>query len=160
MVRKVLVASLSAALLGEGCYSVTQESSRTGPSSAVAIALGGTWTTAQSFSGVAPGGGISQTCTSFSWRVTEFSGTSGSGVFTAKCLGALNVTGSAQGIVSGTSVNWSANATATGPGAPNGCAVSLAGMSQLDGGEIRIPYTGTTCLGSVAGTEVLGKDPR
>lgn len=157
MTRSLLAVSLCAALLGAGCYSFTHESSRTSPSLASAQALGGLWATAQSFADVGAGG-ITQTCTNFSWRVDEFHGNSGAGAFSATCMGILNITGSAQGSVSGTSVNWAASATASGAGVPSGCTVSLAATAQLTGGQIRIPYSGTTCLGPVSGTEVLGKN--
>ena len=144
MPRKLLVVTLSALLSGAGCYSYSHESSRTSPSTMAAQALGGVWATAQS-------------CTNFSWRVTDFAGNSGSGTFTATCMGILTITGTAQGLVSGTSLNWSAAGTATGSGAPAGCSVSLGGTAQLSDAQIRIPYTGTTCLGPVSGTEILGK---
>jgi hypothetical protein len=156
MPRKLLVVTLSALLSSAGCYSFSHESSRTSPSTTAAQALGGVWATAQSLPGTGPGG-TAQSCTNFSWRVTDFAGNSGSGTFTATCMGMLTITGTAQGLVSGTSLNWSAAGTATGSGAPAGCSVSLAGSSQLSDAQIRIPYTGTTCLGSVSGTEILGK---
>jgi hypothetical protein len=155
MSRKLLTATLSAALIGAGCYSYSHESSRTSPSTTAAQSLGGTWATAQSTPGGGSGG--TQSCTNFSWRVTEFAGNSASGTFTATCLGSLAVTGSAQGLISGTSINWSAAGNATGTGVAATCSVSLAGTAQLNDSQIRIPYTGTTCLGSVSGTEVLGK---
>jgi hypothetical protein len=156
MSRKLLVVTLSAMLSGAGCYSYSHESSRTSPSTTAAQALGGVWATAQSLPGTGLGG-TTQSCTNFSWRVTDFAGNSGSGTFTATCMGVLTISGSAQGIVSGTSVNWSAAGSATGSGGAATCSVSLAGTAQLTDSQIRIPYTGTTCLGSVTGTETLAK---
>ena len=156
MTRTLLAATLSAALLGTGCYSFNRESSRTSPSTTAAQALGGLWATSESLP--APGSSSSsQMCTNFTWRVSEFAGSSGSGTFSATCRGVLTLVGSAQGLVSGSSINWSAAATATGPNVPNACSVSLAATAQLTDSQIRIPYSGTTCLGPVAGTEVLGK---
>jgi hypothetical protein len=60
--------------------------------------------------------------------------------------------------LSGTIVNWTATATAAGAGVPTGCAISLAGTAVFEGSQIRIPYSGTTCLGPVSGTEILGKN--
>ena len=115
MSRKLLAATLSALLSGASCYSYSHESSRTSPSTTAAQALGGVWATAQSLPGTGAGGTV-QSCTNFSWRVTDFAGNSGSGTFTATCMGVLKITGSAQGLVSGTSLNWSAAGTATGSG--------------------------------------------
>jgi hypothetical protein len=40
------------------------------------------------------------------------------------------------------------------PGNSN-CAVALSGTMEITPGGFRIPYSGTTCLGPVSGTEVL-----
>ena len=49
-------------------------------------------------------------------------------------------------------------ATATGPGIPN-CPISLTGTGAVEDNNrtLRLPYSGTTCLGPVSGTEVLRK---
>ena len=145
MSRKLLAATLSALLSGAGCYSYSHESSRTSPSTTAAQALGGVWATAQSLPGPGAGGTV-QSCTNFSWRVTDFAGNSGSGTFTATCMGVLTITGSAQGLVSGTSLNWSAAGTATGSGVPNACSVSLAGAAHFTDGQILFRTTARAVL--------------
>jgi hypothetical protein len=155
MSGKVFVSSLVCALLSTGCFSTTRESSSS-PSEAAQV-LGGQWATTQSLPG-AGSGSIKDACTDFKWSVTEFSGSSASGTFSATCAAVLQITGSARGTLSGTTLNWTANATATGQGAQGGCPIALSGTAALeDGGRIRIPYSGTTCLGPVSGTEWIGK---
>jgi hypothetical protein len=154
--RFLIVVPMLAVLAGAGC-SFKHESNTTSPSNASAQLLGGVWATKQSFPGLGSGS-VQDSCTDFKWQVTDFSGSAGSGTFSATCLnGMLNISGSARGTLSGTTVNWTATATATGAGVPTGCAISLAGTAALDGNQIRIPYSGTTCLGPVSGTEILGK---
>jgi hypothetical protein len=85
------------------------------------------------------------------------SGNTGAGTFTATCFEILQLSGSAHGTVVGTTVNWTAVATATGPAGVSSCAISLTSSAQLNGDEIEIPYSGTTCLGDVSGTERLRK---
>jgi hypothetical protein len=156
MSRRILILPLLAVLAGTAC-SFNHESTKTSPSNASAQALGGVWATTQSFPGLGSGS-VQQACTNFRWQVTDFSGASGSGTFGATCLnGTMNISGTARGTLSGTTVNWTATAAATGAGVPAGCAISLAGTVVLEGNQFRIPYTGTTCLGPVSGTEILGK---
>jgi hypothetical protein len=66
----------------------------------------------------------------------------------------MQVSGSAQGTLSGNTVTWSATAVATVPGFPV-CEIKISGTATLAGDTITIPYSGTTCLGPVNGTEVL-----
>ena len=52
-------------------------------------------------------------------------------------------------------MNWSANATGAVPGVPP-CAIAISGTATLEANNrIRIPYSGTTCLGPVSGTEIV-----
>ncbi|HQX80196.1 MAG TPA: hypothetical protein PKW63_00495 [Vicinamibacterales bacterium] len=99
---------------------------------------------------------VQETCTNFQWSVTSVSLTSASGNWSAKCWGNVAVNGTASGTLDATRLTWSA----IGIGAmPNGgtCPVSLSGTATLEGNQIRIPYTGSTCYGAVAGTEILRK---
>lgn len=128
---------------------------KTSPTPTTSSVLGGTWSTVQSLPGVS--GSIQDSCVNFTWAVTSFSGTSGSGTFSATCMGNVQVAGAASGTLTGTTVNWSANATGTVPGLPP-CAIALAGTATLEANNrIRIPYSGTTCLGPVSGTEIVSK---
>lgn len=139
---------LAAAVLGGACFKISKSTSPTGSASQ----LGGTWVTFQSLPGVS--GSIQESCTDFRWAVTEYTGTTAAGTFSATCLGNLQVAGSAQGTLSGSTVNWSANATGTVQGVPP-CNIALSGTAVLETNQIRIPYAGTTCLGPVSGTEIL-----
>ena len=154
MFRKWLVSSLVCALVSAGCFSTTRDSSRSGPSEAASQLLGGDWTTTQSLPGI---GSIQDACTDFKWSVTEFSGSSGSGTFSATCAGALKVAGTARGTLSANTINWTATATATGPGVPSACTISLSGTAAAENGRIRIPYSGSGCGGTFAGIEWIGK---
>ena len=128
---------------------------KTSPSPSTSQVLGGTWATLQSLPGVS--GSIQDSCVNFRWTVTEFSGTSGSGTFSATCLGNVQVNGSASGTLAGSTLSWSANATGTAPGLPS-CAIALTGTATLEANNrIRIPYSGTTCFGPVSGTEIITK---
>lgn len=148
----ILTMTLAAAIASAACFNFA---STTSPSSLTSSSLSGTWATIESLPGVS--GSIQDSCVNFQWSVTEFSGTSGSGTFSAICLGNVQVAGSASGSLSGTTLTWSANATGTIPGLPP-CAISLSGTATLEpNNRIRIPYSGTTCLGPVSGTEVIAR---
>jgi hypothetical protein len=88
--------------------------------------------------------------------VTEQTGTTAKGSFSATCAGDLKVSGHAEGTLNGSQIGWSAQGTATAPGLPS-CAISLTGTAELGLDSVRVPYTGDTCLGKVSGTEVLRK---
>lgn len=118
-----------------------------------AQSLNGTWATTQSLPGST--GSLANSCVNFTWSVTQISGSSGSGTFSATCMGNVQVSGSATGTLVGTTVQWSATATGTVPNMPP-CAIALSGTATLEtNNRIRIPYSGTTCLGPVSGTEVI-----
>jgi hypothetical protein len=70
----------------------------------------------------------------------------------------LQVSGTASGTISGSAINWSANGTATGGGLSD-CPVALSGTALISTNQIQVPYSGTTCMGPVSGTEVLTKKP-
>ncbi len=145
----IIVAGASGA-----CFDFKTASSPTSPTNTTSQALGGTWATVESLPGAS--GSFQDACVNFKWSVNQFSGTSGSGTFSATCMGNVQVTGSATATLTGTSAaTWSANATGTVSGVPV-CTISLKGTATLEAGnKIRIPYSGTTCLGPVSGTEVI-----
>ena len=154
MMMKRLAAAfmLIAASASAACFDF---SSKTSPTPTANTVLGGNWATTQSLPGVS--GSLADSCVNFHWAVTSFTGTSGSGTFSATCLGNMQVAGSATGTLSGTTLTWSANATATVPGVP-ACAIAISGTATLEANnQIRIPYAGTTCLGPVSGTEIIQK---
>jgi hypothetical protein len=94
-------------------------------------------------------------CGHFQYQIASQTASSISGTFSAQC-GTLNITGNASGQVNGTSVPLSISGVASMTGIP-ACAFSLSGTGTLEDNNntLRIPYTGTTCLGPVHGTEVL-----
>jgi hypothetical protein len=152
MSRIAIALIFAAAVASTACFDFATKVSPTPTASQV---LGGTWSTTQSLPGIT--GSLANSCVNFQWAVTSFTGTSGSGTFSATCLGNMQVAGSASGTLSGGTLSWSANATATVPGHPT-CAIAINGTATLEANnQIRIPYSGTTCLGPVSGTEIIKK---
>ena len=95
-------------------------------------------------------------CTNFQWRITSQTATSIAGEFTAECAAGIFVSGSGSGqLVNGTAP-ITVTGTATMPGIPS-CSFSLSGTGTIEDNNntLRIPYSGTTCLGPVSGNEVL-----
>ena len=150
MKNYALIGLLSvSALAATGCIGFEHKSSLTGPSDATSAFLGN-WTS----SNIIPS---PSACTDFKWDVTEQTPTSAKGNFSATCAGELKLTGTAQGeLTSAAKLNWTASGNATAPGLPS-CAISLTGTAELQVDTIRVPYSGTTCLGSVSGVESLRK---
>ena len=148
----VRLSSFLAAMLLLAACDVIEHSGAAAPSStATPTSLVGTWTSATS------SGSSSSSCSNFEWRVNNQTGTMISGVFFARCQGNLTASGSAWGELNGantTTLPVRVTAGATGPGV-TACEVALTGTASFYGDMIRIPYSGTTCLGSVSGTEVL-----
>lgn len=140
---------VSAAVMAAGCVGFDRKSDLSGPSATGSGALMGNW----SSTNIIPSPG---SCTNFKWNATEQTATSAKGSFSALCGGDLQVSGNAEGTLNVTAgtANWKANGTATAPGLTS-CAISLTGTAELGVDSIRIPYSGTTCLGSVSGVEVL-----
>ena len=151
MTRYWIPAVALVAVLSSGCFEFFNKTKIADPSEVSVNLLGGTWATSSSTAGT-----LLASCTNFTWQVTESSGNSGAGTFSATCFNDLQVTGKAQGTLSGTTLAWSAEATASAPGFPN-CDIKLAGTATLVGDTISIPYSGTTCIGTVSGTEILKK---
>jgi hypothetical protein len=144
---------VAVALAAAGCVGFEHKSTVTGPSNGTATinALMGTWASASS--GVIPS---PSTCVDFKWNPTEQSATSAKGSFSATCAGGLKVAGTASGTLSGSTITWGANGTATETGG-SPCAITLTGTAELGTNSIRIPYTGSTCVGPVSGVEILNK---
>lgn len=145
--KRILLSVAVVAVLGAGCFKISTTPS---PVNSTSQLLGGIWVTVESVPGVT----AEQSCTNFRWQVTEYTGTTGAGAFSALCFGNAQITGTARGTLSGTTVNWSASATATVAGLPP-CPIALSGAAELMTDRIRIPYSGTTCIGPVSGTETI-----
>ena len=111
--------------------------------------LMGTWSSA----GASPRSS-STSCSDFVWTVATQTDTSVSGTFTAFCRGSAAITGTGSGHISGSTVDVSISGSGSMPGLDN-CPFSLSGTGTIEGDVIRVPYSGTTCLGPVSGTQTL-----
>jgi hypothetical protein len=147
MKKTSIAAILTLAAVAGGCFGYERKST-VGPSATGVAALMGSWTSGS----LVPQPGQ---CTDMHWDVTEQTGNSASGRFSAACAGGLQLTGTARGTLTGSLVNWSADATATAPGLTASCPIALTGTAELGIDSIRVPYRGTTCLGPVEGIETL-----
>ena len=150
--KNLLLAALvsATAVATAGCIGFERKSSLTGPAAAGTNAFMGNWTSTN----IIPS---PSACTDFKWDVTEQTPASAKGNFSATCAGELKLTGTAQGqLTSGSTLTWSATGNATAPGLTS-CAISLTGTAELLIDTIRVPYSGTTCLGAVSGVESLKK---
>lgn len=142
-----IVVTIAAA--ASGCVGYQSKSTMAGPTAAGVSALMGNWTSATA--SVIP---AAASCTDFKWNATEQTSNSAKGTFSASCAGDLKVSGTATGTLSGSVISWAANANASAPGITS-CAILLSGTAELGVDSIRVPYSGTTCLGAVSGVEVL-----
>ena len=147
--RNTLGAFSIVCLVASGACS-HESTSTAGPSTIGVAALLGNWTS----SNLVPG---ADACTDFKWNVTQRSGDTAGGTFSATCKGDIKVAGTATGTLSGSTVTWKANGTASVPGLPS-CAITLTGTAELGVDSIRVPYSGDTCLGKVSGVEILKKN--
>lgn len=139
----------AAALAASACLGFERKSTVTGPSASGVAALLGSWTS----SNVVPS---PASCTDFKWNATEQTANSARGAFSATCANNLKLSGTAEGTLSGSVVNWSAQGAATAADLGS-CAFSLTGTAELGVDSIRVPYSGDTCAGRVSGVEILRK---
>ena len=95
-------------------------------------------------------------CADFKWNITEQTGNTAKGSFSATCAGDLKLNGTAEGTINGSTIAWSAEATASVPGLPS-CRVTLRGTAEIGVTTVRVPYSGDTCLGPVSGVESLSR---
>jgi hypothetical protein len=137
------------AVATSACFGYERTSTPTEPTATGVAALLGSWTSSSAVPSPS-------TCTDFKWNVTEQTGTSARGSFSATCANDLKLAGTAQGTLSGSVINWSAQGTASAAGFPS-CAISLTGTAEIGIDSVRVPYSGNTCAGSVSGVEVLRK---
>src|SRR6185369_5294109 len=94
-------------------------------------------------------------CGNFQYQVATQTATSIAGTFTATC-GTLVISASANGTLNGNNVHLTMHGSGSLPGLPV-CQFSVSSDATIEenGNALRIPYSGTTCLGPVQGTEVL-----
>ena len=149
--KKLAQLALCLAVAGSaaGCFGYETGKSATGPSAAGAGSLMGNWTS----SSLIP---TPSTCADFKWNVTEQTATAAKGSFSATCANDLKLTGTAQGTISGSAIEWSAQGVANAPGL-SGCNITLKGTAELGVTTIRVPYEGDTCLGKVKGVETMSR---
>ena len=95
-------------------------------------------------------------CADFKWNITEQTGNTAKGSFSATCANDLKLTGTAQGTITGSTIEWSANAVGNAAGLTT-CQVSLKGTAEIGVTTVRVPYSGDTCLGKVSGVESLSR---
>ena len=144
-----LALCLAAAGSTAACFGYERGKSPTSPSAAGSGSLMGNWTS----SSLIP---TPSTCADFKWIVTEQTGTSARGSFSATCANDLKLTGTAQGSLTGSTIDWSAEGVASAPGI-SGCNITLKGTAEFGVTSIRVPYSGDTCLGKVSGVETLSR---
>lgn len=151
MMQRLLATVTFGALLGglSGCVSYERESTPASPTTIVA-SLVGNWSSLTGTSGTTSSG----PCGDIRWQVTNQSGTSANGTFSAACTGGIVLNGTAAGTLNGQVVNWTAAGTATAPGGIT-CPFTIVGTGNLDGDNIRVNYTATTCVGTFTGSEPL-----
>jgi hypothetical protein len=150
MKRPIQFASLLVlALLAGGCAGFESGSSVTAPSQAAAVAsLLGTWSSQSA-------GEIASGCSNFQWKITAQSDNALSGEFSAACASGISASGVATGSVSGSDVSYTVTGTANIANVAS-CPFLLSGVAHVvSSSEIRVPYSGTTCLGPLSGEETL-----
>jgi hypothetical protein len=149
--KKLAQLALCLAVAGStaACFNYESGKSPTSPSAAGSGSLMGNWTS----SSLIP---TPSTCADFKWNVTEQTATSARGSFSATCANDLKLTGTAQGSLTGSTIDWSAQGVASAPGI-SGCNITLKGTAEIGVTSIRVPYSGDTCLGKVSGVETLSR---
>ena len=141
--------SLLLALGAGGCAGFESHSSVVAPSEAAALAsMLGTWSSQ-------PIGDIASGCSNFQWKITAQSDNSVSGEFSATCANGISGSGVATGHLSGSDVAYTVSGTANIANVAS-CPFSLNGVAHVvSSSEIRVPYSGSTCLGPISGEETL-----
>jgi hypothetical protein len=149
--KKLAQLALCLAVAGStaACFGYESGKSPTSPSAAGSGSLMGNWTS----SSLIP---TPSTCADFKWNVTEQTATTARGSFSATCANDLKLTGTAQGSLTGSTIDWSAQGVASAPGI-SGCNITLKGTAEIGVTSIRVPYSGDTCLGKVNGVETLSR---
>ncbi|HKB11159.1 MAG TPA: hypothetical protein VKD69_10905, partial [Vicinamibacterales bacterium] len=94
-------------------------------------------------------------CSAFQFTMTSQTATQATGSFTAQCPGNLTLTGTISGQLGGATIPMIVTGLATAPG-ESACQFTLNGTGvPLSATELRVDYTGTTCLGQVSGSATL-----
>jgi hypothetical protein len=150
MIRTTLLSALTAAAFASAaCFDFSSKITAPSGTNAATAGLVGGWSS--------QGASLEDSCKDFKWSVTQTSGNTATGTFSATCFGNVAIAGSAAGSLNNNVLTWSATATAVVPNVTT-CPINLSGTATLAAdGTIQIPYTGTTCLGPVSGTQTLKK---
>jgi len=139
---------LTIAISAAACIGYERNNTPTSPSGGSG-SLVGNWTS----SSLIP---TPSSCADFKWNITEQVGTTARGSFSATCANDLKLTGTAQGTINGSTIEWSATAVGNAAGLAN-CQVTLKGTAEIGVTTVRVPYSGDTCLGKVSGVESLSR---
>jgi hypothetical protein len=140
-----IVACLAIAVAASACFGYERGSTPASPSGGGSLV--GNWIS----SSLVP---TPSSCADFKWNITEQTGNTAKGSFSASCAGDLTLNGTAEGTINGSTIAWSAEATGSAPGLPS-CRVTLRGTAEIGVSTVRVPYSGDTCLGPVSGVESL-----
>ena len=140
--------ALAGCLLAAGCADTDRPGVSPTGSSAVLDALAGTWILSSS-SATLPAG-----CTALEYTVTKSDdGNSGLVAFNGVCAG-VEASGSGKGTVSGSTLNWTAEGSASRGGLT--CPFTFGeGTAKPEGSGVRVTFAGTLCGLPVSGTELL-----
>jgi hypothetical protein len=154
--KHYIIALAIAASAAAGCVGFEHKTSVTSPSSTGVSALMGSWQSVASASSIIPS---PSTCTNFRWNPTQQTATTATGSFSATC-GNVLFAGTASGTLTGaTTIAWNASGTASSTNLPvSPCAITLSGTAELGTNSIRVPYSGSTCVGAVSGVEILNRN--
>src|SRR6059058_978480 len=97
-------------------------------------------------------------CGNFQYQIASQTASSITGTFTATCGNGMVLSAMASGKVNGNNVTITLDGSGSMQGLPL-CTFKITGNGTIEdnGNTLRIPYSGTTCLGPVHGTEVLRK---
>ena len=109
---------LTIAVSAAACIGYERNNTPTSPSGGSG-SLVGNWTS----SSLIP---TPSSCADFKWNITEQVGNTAKGSFSATCANDLKLTGTAQGTINGSTIEWSATAVGNAAGLAN-CQVSLKG---------------------------------
>ena len=143
-----IVVCLTIAAAAAACFGYERGSTPTSPAGSGSLV--GNWTS----SSLIPS---PSACADFKWNITEQTGNTAKGSFSATCAGDLKLNGTAQGSINGSTIAWTADATGSAPGLPGSCRVTLRGTAEIGVTTVRVPYSGDTCLGPVSGVESLSR---
>jgi hypothetical protein len=98
-----------------------------------------------------------KTCGNFQWTISSQTDDAIAGTFTALCMGAITVTGTASGqITTPTTVALTINGSGTIPDTGD-CAFTLSSTGTIEGDNdaLALQFTGTSCVGPFSGHETL-----